>query len=461
MALILAITMLSVALPGIQADLHLSATGLVLVGAAYGLSFSGLLLLGGRIVDLAGPRRVFTLATAGFALASVGSGFAPNAGALLAGRFAQGVAAAFAAPAAMALAGVVFAEPQRRKRAMAIWGLLAPLGATAGTLASGAVTDWVSWRWTFVVPTAVGTVAPLLSPRLLPDRTPSEDNGHGHGHGHIDVLGAVLATTGLSALSYGLVRAADAPWTSGIVVGPGVVGAILLGAFGVVEHRAAEPLLPLRFLASRRRMGALWAVLVGSAGTSTMFFLLSLYFQQVDRMSPIRTSAAFLPFSAALLGAGMLAPRAIEAFGARVVTIAGLAIGAVGLFLLSSLTVNSSYTGALLGGLVLFPAGVSVVFSAATVLALEGVPSNQVGTAGGVVNTALETGPTVGLAVLVSLAASHTNSLAEGSISVGKAAAQAGGYGFAFKVAAAMYAFTAIAMGTALLLRRGAMRRTR
>lgn len=441
--LIFAITMLSVPLPRIQHELELSTTELTLLSAAYGLSFSGLLLLGGRIVDLYGRRRVFVAGTAVFALASAASGLAPDAVTLLLGRFAQGTGAAFAAPAAMALVGSVFPEPQQRARATAVWGGLGPLGATAGTLASGAVTAWVSWRWTFVLPAVLAALAALLARRLLPGTTPT---GIG---GRVDVRGAILATAGLSVLSYGLVQAAEAPWTSTAMTVPGAIGVLLLITFVLVERRAAQPLLPLGFLASGRRAGALWALLVGSAGIATLFFLLSLYLQQVMQLSPLRTSAAFLPFSAVLVATGLLTARLVNRFGARAVATAGLLISAAGLLLLGRLAADSPYAEVLLGGLLLVPAGIAMVFSAATVAVFDGVPGERAGLAGGVVNTALEAGPTVGLAVLVSLSATHTGTLKNSGAS--QAAAQSAGYAFAFNTAAALFAASALA--TALLLR--------
>ncbi|MFI5762099.1 MULTISPECIES: MFS transporter [unclassified Streptomyces] len=441
--LILAITMLSVALPRIQHELGLSPAELTLVSATYGLSFSGLLLLGGRAADLYGQRRTFLWGTGVFAVASVAAGLAPDTVTLLAGRFAQGVGAAFAAPAAMALAGSLFPEPARRGRAMAVWGGLAPLGATLGTLASGALTTWISWRWTFAVPAVVAAAAVLVAPRLLP-------RSQAAATGRVDVVGAVLATAGLSVLSYGLVHAAEAPWTSATVTVPGIAGILLLAGFLVVERRAADPLLPLGFLASGPRAGALIAVLVGSAGIATMFFLLSLHFQQISGLSPLLTSAAFLPFSAVLVATGMLAARLVKRFGPRTAVTAGLLIAAAGLLLLGRTTADSPYAGALLGGLLLFPAGISLVFSGATVAVVENVPDDRAGLAGGLVNTALETGPTVGLAILVSLAASHTGATS-GLDEAARAGATAGGYAFAFNSAAAGFAVCALL--TAVTLR--------
>lgn len=435
--LVLAITMLSVALPTIRTELGLSVAQLTLVSAAYGLSFGGLLLLGGRIADLYGRRRVFVAGTALFGLASAVGGFAPDVTTLLSARLVQGAGAAFAAPAAMALAVSLHHTPRARARAMGIWGALAPLGAAVGTLFSGAATVWLSWRWTFLVPTLVAAAAVLLAPRLLPGDAGTRADGK------IDVLGAVLATAGLALLSYGLVHAAETSWTSAAVTVPSALGAVLLAAFALVERRAADPLLPPGFLASRRRATALWAVLIASAGTATVFFLLSLHFQQVAGLSPLRTSAAFLPFAAVLLATGPLGGRLVARLGSRTVIATGLLLAAAGLLLLGRLSAHSPYTGPVLAGLLLLPAGIALVFSAATITLLDDVPAEQSGLAGGVVNTALETGPTIGLAVLVSLAASHTSGLTGGATA--RTVAEASGYAFAFTTAGGVFALSALA----------------
>ncbi|WP_432152705.1 MFS transporter [Streptomyces sp. bgisy029] len=441
--LVLAITVLSVALPTIRTELGLSVAQLTLVSAAYGLSFGGLLLLGGRIADLYGHRRVLVAGTALFGLASAVGGFAPDVTTLLSARLLQGAGAAFAAPAALALAVSLHRTPRARTRAMGVWGALAPLGAAVGTLVSGTATVWLSWRWTFLVPALVAAAAVLLAPRLLPGDAGTRADGK------VDVLGAALATAGLALLSYGLVHAAETSWTSAAVTVPSALGAVLLAAFALVERRAPHPLLPPGFLASRRRATALWSVLIASAATATMFFLLSLHFQQVAGLSPLRTSAAFLPFTAVLPAAGPLGGRLVARFGSRTVIATGLLLAAAGLLLLGRLSAHSPYAGPVLAGLLLLPAGIALVFSAATITLLDDVPAGQSGLAGGVVNTALETGPTIGLAVLVSLAASHTGGL--NGAATARTVAEASGYAFAFTTAGGVFAVSALV--AVLLLR--------
>ncbi len=364
--LILAITMLSPALPAIQRDLGLSGVELTMASAAYGLSFSGLLMLGGRMAEVVGRRRLFMAGTALFGLASAVTGLAAGPLPLLAGRFAQGVGAAPTAPAAMSLVGSLYPDERRRARAIAVWGGLAGFGATSGVLVSGAFATWASWRWAFLAPVAVSLVAVTAAPRLLPA-------GPAPVRARLDLVGALLVTAGLMALSYGLVEAGDRPWAQPTVWGPLLAGALLLGAFVLVEQRVRDPLVPLAFLASAGRATALWTVALGAAGMSTVFYLLSLYFQQVRGYSALATSAAFLPFSTVQIATGLVVGRIVGRFGYRAVTAAGLAVAALGLFLIGLLGTDSGYIGAMLAGLLVFPLGIACVFSGATVAAVDGV----------------------------------------------------------------------------------------
>ncbi|MGX4653938.1 MFS transporter [Micromonospora sp. SCSIO 07396] len=421
--LIAAITVLSVALPAIQREFGLSLGALTLVSAAYGLSFSGLLMLGGRLTDLLGRRRLLRIGAAAFALASLAVMLAPGYPALLAARFAQGVGAALAAPAAMALLGDLYPDPTVRSRMTAIWGTVASIGATSGTLLSGVVLAVGSWRWSMALPAAIGLLAWLAGPRLLPP-------GPEPVRSRIDYPGAALVTTGLTALSYGLVLAVDHGLGTPEVLIPLVAGAVLLVAFLLVEARATQPLLPPSFLVSARRSAALLAVLVAAAAMSGVFFFLSLYLQQVRGLSPLAASGVFLPFSLVLLATGAASGRLVGRWGARTVTGTGLLLAAAGLLLLSRLAPDS-VTWTVAAGLLLFPAGTALTFSGATVAAVEDTPPGQMGLAAGAANTAMEVGPTVGLAVLVYVS---------GATSSGSTPTQ--GYAAAFLAAALVLAVT-------------------
>jgi MFS family permease len=436
--LILAISVLNVVFPDIQRDFDLKKADLALLNAAYGMSFSGLLLLGGRFSDLYGARRIFVSGTAVFGLSSAVAGLAPDAWVLLAARFVQGAGAAFAVPAAMALVSVVYPEPARHARMMAFWGGLAAFGGTAGMLLSGVVATW-NWRWALVVPVLVAVSAVVMARRLLP-------SGPAPRTGRLDLPGAVLLTAGISLLGYGFGQASVYGWAAKITVGSLAGGAVLLLVALLVESRVRNPILPLLFLASARRAAALLAVFLAATGITTVFFLLPLYFQQVRGYSAIGASAAFVPFGAALVVTGLSTGRLVHRFGPRVVTSAGLVIAAVGLGLLSRIDIHTPYANVILAGLLFFSIGSSLVFSGATVAATADVPREQAGLAGAVVNSAMETGPAVGLVILVTLAIAHT-----GTVDVGQAAAQTSGYSFALTIAAA--AFAVVALAAAFLLR--------
>jgi MFS family permease len=421
-ALIAAITVLSVALPAIEREFRLTLGGLTLLSAAYGLSFSGLLMFGGRLTDLLGRRRVLRAGTAVFALASLAAMLATGFWALLVARFTQGVGAALAAPAAMALLGDLFPDAAVRSRMTAIWGTVASVGATAGTLLSGVVLTFVSWRWTMAPPALVALLAWLLSPRLLPPGA-----RHSTGPRRIDLPGAVLVTGGLTAVSYALVVGTDHGLAGAGVLVPLAAGVVLLAAFLAVEAQTAEPLMPPAFLASARRAVALLAVLITAAAMASVFFFLSLWFQQRRGLSPLATSGVFLPFSVALLVTGAFAGRLLDRWGIRTVAVTGLLLAATGSLLLSRMEASwPAYAG-----LLLFPAGAALTFSAATVAAVADAPPSQAGLAAGAVNTAMEVGPTVGLALLVFVSGTASGNGYAAALAVAAAALAAGAAGCA------------------------------
>ncbi|MYZ34301.1 MULTISPECIES: MFS transporter [unclassified Streptomyces] len=426
--LIATITVITVALPAIQRDLRLADTDLVFATSAYSLSFGGLLVLGGRLADLLGHRTVFVAGVAVFGAASLAAAAASTLWVMVAARFAQGVGAALAAPAAMALLSSVFPDTARRSRAMAVWGVLASIGASSGNILSGVILSRVEWRWVFVAPAVVSAVIVLCAP-LLP-------TGPARRRERLDVPGALLITAGLTAFIFGL---GESDWTW---IGVGVLG---LALFALTQARSSRPLVPPALLASARRLAALFAIGVTAAAMASYFFLLALYFQKTLGYSPLRTSAAFLPPVFAVLFTASAGGRAARRFGAGVLTAAGLALGAAGMGLLSTLDADSSYWGVLVVGITLFPVGAGFTFSGATVWAVERTAPGEAGLVGGVVNTAMEVGPPVGLAALVPLALSHS-----ASHGAGEAAADVSGYGFAFGVAAVSLA---VAAGLVLLQR--------
>jgi MFS family permease len=406
MSLIFTLTSLVVPLPRIGRAFSLDRTDLILLSSAYGLAFSGLLLLGGRVADRFGGRPALSAGLLVFTAASLAALLAPGPQTLLAARFAQGAGAALTAPAAMAVLRAVFPRPAAYARAMATWGGLSVVGATAGHLLSGVISAFGSWRPALAVPVVAAALALVLAPRLLP-RTPA---GPGRS---LDLPGALLSTAGITLAGYGLVLTEAHPWASAAVLLPLLAGAALLAAFLVAEHRSHDPLLPLAFLRHRRRAVALAAIGLTAAGTATTFILLSLHLQQDRGWSALLTSAAFVPFAVALLVSGRTAGPLIARYGATAVTASGLAVAAAGLALLAltGLAPHTPYAYGLLPGLLLLPAGAAAAFAGAAVLATDGVEPRQTGLAGGVINTAMELGPTVVLAALLSLG-SDTTSLA-------------------------------------------------
>lgn len=404
LSLIFTLTSLTVPLPRIGSEFSLDRDDLILLSTAYGLPFSGLLLFGGRVADRFGGRRGLFAGLLVFTAASLAAMLVPGPEALFAARFAQGVGAALTAPAAMAALRAVFPEPGAYERAMVTWGGLSVLGATAGNLLSGVISAIMSWRVAFAVPVAVGVLALVLAPRLLPP-TP------GDGSRSLDPLGALLATAGITLLSYSLVVTDVRPWGSAAVVTPLLTGAALLVAFSVTQLRARDPLLPLGFVRNRRRALALAAIGLTAAGTATTFVLLPLHLQQDRGWSALQTSAAFAPFAVSLLATGRMTGRLIARYGASAVTGSGLGLSAAGLALLAltGLAPHTPYMYGLLPGLLTLPAGAAAAFAGAAVLATDRVDPQHTGLAAGVLNTAMELGPTIVFAAALTLGSDATS----------------------------------------------------
>lgn len=419
--LIFTITLINVPLPKIASEFTLTPAQLLLVTAAYGLPFSGLLLFGGRLADRYRGRRMLMTGLALFALASLLAAAAPSFEMLAAMRFMQGIAGALIAPAAMAVLRSLYPQPAEFGKAMASWGGVSVLGSVMGFIVSGVLTTWISWRWMFGVPVLVALAGLTLGRRLLP----VGDLGAGKSPG-LDPLGALLATLGISLSSYGLIASGDQPWTSPAVLTPLLAGLLLLALFLLVERKVKDPLLPPGFILDACRFTGLIGMLLAAAGAGGLVsFVLSLYLQQVRAWSPLATAAAFLPFAVALIATGRLAAPLVERFGPAKVTMGGLLTGALGLALLGGIERETAYLTGLLPGLVLLAAGGALLFAGAAVLATANVPAHQAGLAGGVMNTAMELGPTLGLASLMSVAALQNNTVA--------------GYSWAFGTAAVAY----------------------
>ncbi|MFD0269212.1 MFS transporter [Streptomyces sp. NPDC127106] len=427
--------------PAMQRELGLGRVDLILASAAYGISFSGLLLLGGRLTDRVGQRLLFSRGTALFAVASLAAALAPVSYAVLAARFLQGCGAALAAPAAMSLLRAAFPEGRARAVALARWGPLASLGAAAGIVLSGALSTWANWRWSFAALAAVAVAALAFARRALPAGPPPV-------RVPVDLVGAVLGTLALTTLGYGFVMVGPHGWTAAAVLGPLALGAVLLAAFAAAQRRVAAPLLPLGFLASRYRATALACALLGPAIGAGTAFLLGLWFQQVRGYSALEFALAFVPYSAVLLGVGFVAGRVVARHGVRAVAVGGLAVIAAGLFLIGAVGLRTDSAVPVLVGLVVLSAGIGTLMSAAVVGAVAGVPEGRSALAGAVVNTAILAGPPVSLALISSAADARTATL----LAAGDPHAATGGYAFAFEAACAVYVLAIALAGYGLSL---------
>ena len=391
--LIAAISLIALGLPAIREEMGLEETQLTLITAGYGLAFSGLLILGGRLGDAWGPRRTFAAGTALFGVASLAGALAPDYPLLLAARFVQGAGASLAAPAALTLAGALFG-PDRRRWALAVWGSLSAAGAVAGLLLSGPIVAWFGWRWAFAPPVLVSLVTlaafgafPDLFPRVAAAPPP-----------RLDAPGGFLVTAGLSALTYGVLALTGetAPQAAWAVT---ALGVSLLALFIAVERRTPYPLLPLSFFQTGQRRLALAVIVLAAAASAATGFFLSLFLQRVRGLTPLEASTYFLPMLL-IVAAGSLSGRLMRRFSPMQVATAGLGGTSLSLFLLA-LWMDRGAAAAIWPALFLQPLGLGLSFSGPAVAALAGVPDHQRGLAGGVVNTAMEVGPTVGLAALL------------------------------------------------------------
>ncbi|MFC0532765.1 MFS transporter [Phytohabitans kaempferiae] len=436
--LIFSITVVSVPLPAIGRELGLQRSELILVSAAYALSFSGLLLFGGRLADRYGGRRMLLIGLFAFAAASIAAGYAVGYPMLLGARFAQGIGAAIIAPSLTAVLRGVFADPASYHHAMAKWGGISALGATSGVVLAGIATTWVSWRWMFALSALIATLALLTTPRLV---SPGA-RAHPGQRPSLDLPAAMLATGGITLLSYGFVITDQHPWSAPQVTGPLTSGAALMLAFVLVELRGRTPLLPLSFLGNSRRVIALLAIALAAAGSSIICLLLGLYLQQVRGWSTLHTSIAFVPYAVSLIIMGRIGRRPIERYGAPAVVATGLALSAAGFLHLSGLDLGTTYLTGLLPGLVLVPAGVALTFAGSTVLAMADVRPRQAGLAGGLMNTFMEIGPTLGVALLMAVAAARTTHV--GGAGTAAAAATTSGYAWAFGAAGLAFALLAV-----------------
>jgi EmrB/QacA subfamily drug resistance transporter len=426
-----------IALPSAQRALHISTANRQWMLTAYTLSFAGLLLLGGRIADYFGRKRMFVVSLVGFAAASALGGLAQNSAMLFGARALQGAFAAIMAPAALSLLTVAFTEPKERARAFGVYGGVAGGGAAIGLILGGALTQFASWRWTLLINVPIAIVAAVAALRYVTESRASAKHGY-------DIPGAVTVTGGLLALVYGFTKAGTDGWTSTTTVTLFAVAAILLVAFVLIEQRVAHPLLPLRVILERNRGGSFLAsLLVGVAMLGT-FLSLTYYFQGTLHYSALKSGFAFLPFSVGIIAGAGLASRLLPRLGARVVMTGGLLLATAGLILFSTLDVHSTYIAVVLPAELIVSLGMGLSFVVLSSTALIGVNEADAGVASALVNTTQQTGSSLGAALINTIATSATVSYvaAHGKSVASLTAGSIHGYTTAFT-------FSAIVLGVA------------
>jgi EmrB/QacA subfamily drug resistance transporter len=435
-------TIVNVALPSIQQDLHLSEGSLQWVVNGYTLVFGGFLLLGGRLGDLLGRKRLFLLGLVIFTGASLLNGLATGEAMLVGSRALQGLGAALISPAALSIISTTFEEGAERARALAVWAAIAIGGSAVGLILGGVLTQYFSWPWIFFVNVPVGIAAFVLSLRLLPE---SRDAG---AHGSYDLAGAATVTGGLMALVYAIVNAQSAGWTSGRTLGFFAAATVLLAAFVVIELRSTAPLVRLSIFRIRSLLTANVAMFLAMSGMFAMFFFNTLYLQRVLGYGPLEAGLAFLPFTAGVMLSATIASQFATRLGVRPIAAVGFLLTAGGLVLLTQLPVDGSYLTDVLPALLLASLGMGAVFMPLTLIATTGLDDEDQGLASGLFNTSQQIGGALGLAVLSTLATSKM-SAAGGS----PTHALVVGFHWAF-AAGAVFSLAALAVLVVLLRKR-------
>ncbi|HEY4279937.1 MAG TPA: MFS transporter [Conexibacter sp.] len=440
-------TIVNIALPSAQRALGFSNDSRQWVVTAYALSFGSLLLIGGRIGDLFGRKRVFVAGLLGFAIASAAGGAAQSFGMLVAARALQGGFGALLAPAALSLLTTTFLDPGERARAFGIFGAIAGSGAALGLLLGGMLTQWLSWRWClyvnllFAVPAAFASLSLLHDP-ARPDRP------------RVDLLGTVTSGAGLFALVFGLTKAETDGWGAGVTIGFLAAAVVLLSVFVVLQSRTANPLLPLRVIKDRDRGGSYLAIGVTGTGMFGVFLFLTYYLQQNLGFSPIGSGLAFLPLSFAIIvSATMATARLMPRFGHRPLVTIGMGLAAIGMAYLAQLDTSSTYAPDILPALLVMGVGLGLVFAPAMATATFGVAPHDAGVASALVNTMQQVGGSVGTALLSTLSASAVGSYVATHGAQSASAAAVHGYTVAFWWAAGIFAVGAVAVG--FLMRSG------
>ncbi|WP_261560210.1 MFS transporter [Frankia tisae] len=393
--LVLDITIVNVALPRMRETLDFSATDLAWVINAYTLAYGGLLLLGGRAGDLLGRRATLLGGIALFTIASLLGGLSTEPWMLVAARVGQGVGAACASPNALALITANFPAGPTRTRAMGAWAAVAGVGGSIGLIAGGMLTTWLSWRWVMFINVPFGLAILLLAPRYL--HTPPR------GEGRFDAAGALSSVVGLASLVYGFIRASSDGWGDGRTLGAFVLAVVALAVFAAVEARAVQPVVPLRLVADASRARTYLLLLLLTGSMLSMFFFGTQVLQEILGLSALRAGLAFLPLSLGILVSASRASKLLPKAGPKPLMLVGAALSTGAMLWLAQVSVTSSYVSIALGPLLMFGAGLGLLFVPLSVSLVAGVPTEQSGAAASMMVTTQQVGGSLGLAVLVTV----------------------------------------------------------
>ncbi|MDX6583861.1 MAG: hypothetical protein QOI10_3045 [Solirubrobacterales bacterium] len=432
-------SIVNVALPTIGDSLSFSQDDLSWVVNAYVLTFGGFLLLGGRLADLLGRRRVFMSGLVLFALASLVGGFANSETTLIAARAVQGLGAAILSPAALSIVTTTFRDGAERNKALGVWGAVAGAGGAAGVLLGGVLTQYLGWEWVLWVNVPIGIAAAALAPRLIAEsRSESATRA-------FDFAGATAVTAGLATLVYGLVEAPGAGWGSTQTVGLLSAAAILLVGFYAIERRSAAPLVPFSIFRQRTLTGANVVGILTGASLFSMFFFISLYMQNVLGYSAIKTGVSYLPLAVSIIVAAGIASQLVTRIGFKPVLATGMLLIAGGLLWFGQISPTGSYLGDLIGPMLLAAIGLGFAFVPQTIAAVSGVAEHEAGLASGLINTSQQIGGALGLAVLSTVAFPQIDDAAAAAGGAPSLGALTNGYSDAFMVGAllAMIGFVA------------------
>ncbi|MDI9941374.1 MFS transporter [Rhodococcus sp. IEGM 1351] len=434
-------SIIGIALPKMQTDLGFSQENLTWVFNAYVIAFGGLLLLGGRLSDLWGARRIFATGWLVLLVGSITAGAAGNVGTELAGRAVQGAGAALIAPSALTLLMMLFGSTQQElTKALAVYGAAAPAGGTAGVFLGGVITEYLSWPWVFYINIPIAIIALAATPLLMPN-APARS-------GSIDILGALTVTAGLALAVYSIVRAPEVGWDSGQTWGYLAVSAVLLGAFVLIQSRRREPLMRLGIFTAPNLAAANVAQLLLGAAWIPMWFFLNLYLQQVLGYSAFPAGAALLPMTTLImLGMIVIAPRAMQRFGAKPMIVTGLIVLALGLGWMALVRPTGNFWVDVLPASLVAAAGMSLAFIPSLGTAISAARPEEGGLASGIVNVSYQVGSALGLAAMTAVAASF------GANQIGDLPELTNGFSAAF-IGAAVIALagagvTAVSMRTA------------